>query len=89
MALDFPSKITAAKACLWNPGQTSPEVQNRGISAPTKITRILQSSPAPPQKKTLKIGPLTRYFQMVLEYFSKKLRPRTFNTKGNFYHDFA
>ena len=36
------------KACnrypswLWNPGQTSPEVQNRGISGPTKRTRVLQ-----------------------------------------------
>ena len=27
---------------LWNPGQTSPEVQNRGISGPTKRTYVLQ-----------------------------------------------
>ena len=27
---------------LWNPGQTSPEVQNRGISGPTKRTCALQ-----------------------------------------------
>ena len=27
---------------LWNPGQTSPKVQNRGISAPTKRTYVLQ-----------------------------------------------
>ena len=27
---------------LWNPGQTSPEVQNRGISGPTKRTCVLQ-----------------------------------------------
>ena len=27
---------------LWNPGQTSPEVQNRGISSPTKRTCVLQ-----------------------------------------------
>ena len=26
----------------WNPGQTSPEVQNRGISGPTKRTYVLQ-----------------------------------------------
>ena len=28
---------------LWNPGQTSPEVQNRGISDPTKKTYVLQN----------------------------------------------
>ena len=28
---------------LWNPGQTSPEVQNRGISGPTKRTCVLQN----------------------------------------------
>ena len=27
---------------LWNPGQTSPEVQNRGISGPTKRTCTLE-----------------------------------------------
>ena len=27
---------------LWNPGQTSPEVQNRSISGPTKRTHVLQ-----------------------------------------------
>ena len=27
---------------LWNPGKTSPEVQNRGISGPTKRTNALQ-----------------------------------------------
>ena len=27
---------------LWNPGETSPEVQNRGISGPTKRTYVLQ-----------------------------------------------
>ena len=27
---------------LWNPGQMSPEVQNRGISGPTKRTDVLQ-----------------------------------------------
>ena len=27
---------------LWNPGQTSPEVQNRGISGPRKRTYVLQ-----------------------------------------------
>ena len=27
---------------LWNPGQTSPEVQNRDISGPTKRTCVLQ-----------------------------------------------
>ena len=27
---------------LWNPGQTSPEVQNRGISGPTKRTCVPQ-----------------------------------------------
>ena len=26
----------------WNPGQTSPEVQNRGISGPTKRTYVLK-----------------------------------------------
>ena len=29
---------------LWNPGQTSPEVQNRGISGPTKKQKGLMSS---------------------------------------------
>ena len=29
---------------LWNPGQTSPEVQNRGINGPTKRTCILQNT---------------------------------------------
>ena len=28
---------------LWNPVQTSPEVQNRGISGPTKRTHVLQN----------------------------------------------
>ena len=28
---------------LWNAGQTSPEVQNRGISGPTKRTDVLQN----------------------------------------------
>ena len=28
---------------LWNPVQTSPEVQNRGISGPTKRTPVLQN----------------------------------------------
>ena len=28
---------------LWNPGQISPEVQNRGISGPTKRTYVLQN----------------------------------------------
>ena len=27
----------------WNPGQVSPEVQNRGISDPTKRTNVLQN----------------------------------------------
>ena len=27
---------------LWNPGQTSPEVQNSGISDPTNISAVLQ-----------------------------------------------
>ena len=27
---------------LWNPGETSPEVKNRGISGPTKRTYVLQ-----------------------------------------------
>ena len=29
---------------LWNPGQTSPEVQNRGISGPAKRTCVLQKN---------------------------------------------
>ena len=29
---------------LWNPGQTSPEVQNRGISGSTKRTCVLQKN---------------------------------------------
>ena len=41
-------KITHVRKCgrdppwLWNPGQTSPEVQNRGTSGPTKRTYVLQ-----------------------------------------------
>ena len=33
---------TGDKAWLWNPGQTSPEVQNWGISGATKRTNALQ-----------------------------------------------
>ena len=32
----------AAHSGLWNPEDTSPEVQNKGISGPTKGTYVLQ-----------------------------------------------
>ena len=35
-------KHTKDPPWFWNPGQTSPEVQNRGISGPTKRTYVLQ-----------------------------------------------
>ena len=41
-------RITQPRKCardppwLWNPGQTSPEVQNRGISGPMKRTYVLK-----------------------------------------------
>ena len=39
---------------LWNPGQTSPEVQNRGASGPTKRTYVLQKFKKEKKKITLK-----------------------------------
>ena len=38
---------------LWNPGQTSPEVQNRGISGPTKRTYVLQKLKKTNKKQSL------------------------------------
>ena len=36
---------------LWNPEETSPEVQNRGISGPTKRTHVLQKFKKKKKKK--------------------------------------
>ena len=41
---------------LWNPGQTSPKVQNRGISGPTKRTCVLQKFKKKKKKKINSIG---------------------------------
>ena len=43
---------------LWNPGQTSPEVRNRGISGPTKRTRVLQKF----KKKEKKFNILSQHW---------------------------
>ena len=38
-----PGRFITDLPWLYNPGQTSPEVQNRGISGPTKKTYILKN----------------------------------------------
>ena len=43
---------------LWNPGQTSPEVQNRGINGPTKRTYVLQKCFKKRKKSTIPLHSL-------------------------------
>ena len=40
--IDTTLQVQYSTAWLWNPGQTSPEIQNRDISGPTKRTYVLQ-----------------------------------------------
>ena len=50
-------KSNKGSTLVWTPKQTSPEVQNRGISGPTKRTYVLQNL----QKKERNLGNLTSY----------------------------
>ena len=50
---------------LWNPRETSPEVQNRGISGPSKRTHVLQKM----YKKTVLIRPSSDSIQWLYSIY--------------------